>query len=501
MKKFLALLVVLTVGASVLFASGNKEEATSEPAVKVTPINIIVPGDRPKDIDLVIEKIEAEVAGEIGPVDLTVEFIPFSDYKTKIALKVAAKEHMDLVFDPAWLNFYEMQAQGAFIPLNDIIPELSFFGDPANINDTIWGAVSVGADIYGLPALENNYVKRADRGSLAVRADLMEKYAPNGITTGPEFLEFCKTVKANEPQVLVLNAEREGSLPLSPAVLFGQEGTATATWGELNTGLSLYLDPNKSGAPEVFSAVFTKEFENDVKAAIKLQDMNLVTFEEVSDKRASFVSGRMAFIGADKDDYAMSIYPQVKDTFGVDWVRLDKKEQGVLMRASGNWFCISTQSKTPVVAAKFVNWIMSSQANYELWAYGIEGTHYDIKNGAIAKITPEKKNYEMLWWYIFNRNHLRQDMSATPDAEDYLNWANVNSNSLANPSIGFPWDQEPIKSEIAQMNAVASEFGGLALGLNPVTDIEEYRKQLNNAGLQTVLDETNRQLAAWYASK
>ena len=106
----------------------------------------------------------------------------------------------------------------------------------------------------------------------------------------------------------------------------------------------------------------------------------------------------------------------------------------------------------------------------------------------------------MLWWYVFNRKHLRQDMSSTPDAKAFEDWANVDANSDPNPTIGFPWNQEPIKSEIAQVNAIISEFNGLNLGLNPVTDINVLRKQLNNAGLQKILDETNRQIAEWWAA-
>lgn len=501
MKKMLVLLSVMAMGFSSLFPSGNMEEKSVDSVIR-TPITIVLPGDRPKDMDMVIEQLEAAVESELGPIDLSLDFIGFQDYTTKVALKVAASEKMDLVFDPAWLNFYQMQAQGAFIPLNDIIKELSFYGSRDNVSDTIWGAVSVGENIYGLPAVENNYVRRADRGQLAVRADLMTMYAPNGITTGPEFLEFVKAVNKNEPQLLTLNAEMTGALPVSPAGFYGQDGVSQAPWGELNIDLGLYADPRVQGVPKIFSSFFTEEFENDVKAAIKLQDEGLITYEEVSDKRASFIAGRIAFIGADKDDYAMAIYPQVKDTFGVEWIILDAKEQGVLQRASGNWFCVSTTSENPVVAAKFVNWIMSSQDNYELWAYGIEGKHYNINNSnAIEKINPEARNYEMLWWYVFNRNHLRQDLSQTPKAEEFLNWANDDAHSLPNPTIGFPWNQEPIKSELAQMSAVISEFNGLNLGMNDVSDINVLREQLNRAGLPKVIEETNQQLAEWYNNK
>ena len=69
-------------------------------------------------MDKVAAVIETEAAKEIGPVKLVFQFYGFEDIKNQIALKAAAGDSMDLVFDPNWLSFYQMQAQGAFLPIN-----------------------------------------------------------------------------------------------------------------------------------------------------------------------------------------------------------------------------------------------------------------------------------------------------------------------------------------------------------------------------------------------
>ncbi len=497
----LVVVVAMLGGIATMAAAEGKKEAA------VTPLTVVLPGDRPQEMDKVAAAIEKAAAKDLGPIKLTFEFYAFDQFGQKVALKAAAKEPMDVVFDPFWLNFYQMQSQGAFLPLDTIIPKLSFYGKPGNVAPPVWKAVSVEGKVYGLPAVENNYVTRAESTRNIVRKDLMDTYAPGGIKTGPQLLEFLKKVHENAPQYLMINAvPEEASVLSTPAApLFGKKGMWDSLWcpaGEsmLNLNTDVTAATDAAHPPKVFSADFTPEFENEVAAAIELQKLGLISSESVPDKRAAFISGRLGMFGGDKDDYANTVYPAVKDSFGCVWLRTDVKAKGVLERATGNWFDVSTWSKAPEKAAQFVNWIVSSRDNYELWAYGIKDEHFKINDkGAIEKIDPDKRRYEMMWWYVFNRKDLRQDLSATPDAQAYLDWANNDANSYPNPLIGFAFNPEPVKTEIAQVKAVRSEYTNLLLGLADVSKIKEFRDKLTKAGVQVIIDEMNKQIAAWWA--
>ncbi len=501
-------ILMLAIVAAVLFgAVAMTAGAAGQGDSSATPLTVIIPGDRPLEMDKVAAAIEKAAAKDIGATKLTFEFYAFDQYAQKLSLKAAAKEPMDLVFDPAWLNFYQMQAQGAFLPLDSIIKKLSFFGKPGNISAPVWKAVSVAGKIYGLPAVENNYVTRAEGNRNIVRKDLYTKYAPGGIKTGPQMLDFIKKVHVDAPQYIMINAvPEEASVLSTPAApLLGKKGMWDALWAPAGENiLNLYTDvtlkTDAKNPPKVFSGDFTPEYENEVAAAIELQKLGLISSESVPDKRGAFISGRMGMVGGDKDDYSQSIYPAVKGTFGAVWVRTDVKPKGVLERATGNWFCVSAWSKAPEKAAVLINWIVSSRDNYELWAYGIKGDHFKINDmGAIEKIDADKRRYEMFWWTVFNRADLRQDFSETPDAKAYLDWANVDANSYPNPLNGFAFDPEPVKTAIAQVKAVRSEYTNLLLGLADVSKIKEFRDKLTQAGVQKIIDEMNKQIAAWAA--
>lgn len=490
MACFCVMIMAATVMVSVVAAEGP------------TPLTIILPGERPQDMDLVAAAVEKEAGKTIGPIKLTFQFYGFNDFQGKVALMASAGEPMDLVFDPAWLNFYQMQAQGAFMPINNYIKNLSYYGKPGNVSAAIWKQVSVEGKIYGLPAVENNYVIR-DAEQLIVRKDLYQKYAPKGIKTGAEFLAFLQAVKKNEPQYILFAQDDVNPLPKT-AVYYKKSSSILAPW--CNVGdwdLNIFVNAKEGNgpkAPRIFSAISTPEFENDVVTTVNLRKEGLFSDEVIQDKRASFKAGRTAFFGGDWSDYAMGVGPVVKNTFGAVWVRFEKQQKGILSRATGNWFNVGAKCKSPGKATAFVNWIMTSRDNYELWAYGIKGVHYQINaKGVIEKIDAEKRRYEMLWWYVFNRVHLRQDLGDYPDVVAYQKWCNDSNNVIPNPTIGFPLDQEPVKTQLAQIRAVNSEYIALMLGKgDPKVLLPQYQAKLKAAGIYQVIGEFQGQFDAWW---
>ena len=66
--------------------------------------------------------------------------------------------------------------------------------------------------------------------------------------------------------------------------------------------------------------------------------------------------------------------------------------------------------------------------------------------------------------------------------------------------LAFTLDTEPIKTEISQISAIDAEFETelfIVEGLESPS-IAEYRKKLEAAGLQKVIDEVQRQVDAFF---
>jgi putative aldouronate transport system substrate-binding protein len=79
----------------------------------------------------------------------------------------------------------------------------------------------------------------------------------------------------------------------------------------------------------------------------------------------------------------------------------------------------------------------------------------------------------------------------------------INNSAVVSPLLGFSFDPEPVKSELAQCQAVMDEFkGGLFTGaVDPDVVLPQFLEKLEKAGAQKIVDEAQRQIDAWKASK
>ena len=78
----------------------------------------------------------------------------------------------------------------------------------------------------------------------------------------------------------------------------------------------------------------------------------------------------------------------------------------------------------------------------------------------------------------------------------------LNTTSPPSAAMGFNFNAEPVKTELANLAAVTGELSGpLTSGLvDPATALPDYLERLEQAGIQTVIEEAQRQLEEW-ASK
>jgi putative aldouronate transport system substrate-binding protein len=70
-------------------------------------------------------------------------------------------------------------------------------------------------------------------------------------------------------------------------------------------------------------------------------------------------------------------------------------------------------------------------------------------------------------------------------------------------ALGFNFNPDPVKTELANIAAVFKEYQEpLANGMvDPATALPEYLQRLDEAGLQAVIAEAQKQLTEWAAAK
>ncbi|MDD2503216.1 MAG: extracellular solute-binding protein, partial [Clostridia bacterium] len=225
---FLAVLIIISVMLIGCGSNNNTESISSNNAANTAgtvsngtsgneqlppaTLKIIMPGDRPADMDTVIAEIEKRLSGTLN-IKLNLVFIPFSDLKQKTQLTLASGEDIDLVFDAPWNGMeYNINA-GYYEPLDDLLPQ--YAPDVIKVRgQAMIDANKFSGKIYGVP-MGNNY-KQGQHYN--IRKDLREKLGIAPITTREQLIDFAYKVKENYPDI-------------KPIVAGSTQGEQWNSWG------------------------------------------------------------------------------------------------------------------------------------------------------------------------------------------------------------------------------------------------------------------------------
>ena len=97
--------------------------------------------------------------------------------------------------------------------------------------------------------------------------------------------------------------------------------------------------------------------------------------------------------------------------------------------------------------AMFVNLLQKNTELANLFAYGVEGTDYELIDGKVSKINNDELFYE---WMIYNVNISTPTTAYTDEfMEVYKNWDN---GAKPSATFGFNIDYSNIKTEKAQID-------------------------------------------------
>ncbi|MFD2329924.1 hypothetical protein ACFSR7_11800 [Cohnella sp. GCM10020058] len=80
-------------------ASGSASAAAPAPAKDAVSLKIMIPGDRPSDMDKVIAEAEKRMAEKGLNIKLDMTFVPWADFGQKSQVSLTAGESIDLIFD------------------------------------------------------------------------------------------------------------------------------------------------------------------------------------------------------------------------------------------------------------------------------------------------------------------------------------------------------------------------------------------------------------------
>ncbi len=451
-----------------------------------------------RDIPLVEEKLNEYLKGRINA---TIKLNPIAkaEYKQKTELMMNGGEKMDLVFTASWLDFFSNVTKGAFLPLDELL-EKHGQGIIANLNPLYLESPRFEGKLYAIPTNKEITQSKA----ITLRKDLVDKYdIPVETLKKMEDMEpYFQLIKENEPDIIpfflagglntgdgIMYESRSNYRPVGPVAaktgLFFYDYTIAN-----NIQIKSVLDPeiyeiNKAEL-EITRKFYEKGYINADAATNRVIDTDLGKLGKTWFHRTVWKPGtEVEFSNAvnNRYEYVSSVIDEPLITTDL---------------TLGAMFSISRTSEDPERAMMVLNYLHTDPYVVNLIVHGVEDVHYTkVGDNRIELIPDSGFGAGGAGWVVGNQmlNYLKPGQ---PD-DQFTNWIKYNDEAKRSPILGFVFDDRQVKRELAQLEAIASEYISIRSGsvANPVKLLEERNKKFEAAGLRIVQAEVQAQITAW----
>lgn len=159
--------------------------------------------------------------------------------------------------------------------------------------------------------------------------------------------------------------------------------------------------------------------------------------------------------------------------------------------------------KNPERAMMILNEFYTNADLMNLFTYGIEGVHYNKVSANVIKQSDKVLDYSpgSFWmignWFIGPEKSIYT--TDTQDPNSYKDLEIYNKGCFVAPTMGFTFDTEPVKNEIAaHRNVLSTYMNAVANGVvDPATAIEMMRQEDKAAGIDKILEAYKTQYLAF----
>ncbi|WP_235550957.1 ABC transporter substrate-binding protein [Paenibacillus sp. Soil787] len=503
MKKNLGSISMISLLALSMVAAGcGKASSTSTPAPAASAaattapksneptveIQLMFPGTPQKDVALVEAEANKYLKDKLN-VTLKINAVDWGQWDNKLNLMIASGEPSDIIFTAAWQRYAINVAKGAFLELGPLIdkdaPDLKKELDPAFFEGS-----KINGKNYGIPT---NKELAAMRG-VVYRKDLAEKYQMDvsKVKTWADLEQMLKVIKENEPGITPFAMSATGN------------GVFDALdWDSLGDGSIPGVISKVGKSTKVLNQLETPEY-------LDIMKLTRAWF------KAGYINKDAATTGADLPKagkafmWAEGLKPgkaaEVESYLGYKIGQIDLTVPTITTGdASGAMLAISKSSKNPDKAMQVIGLLHSDKYLNNLINFGIEGKHYVKKSENVIDVAPgiDPKNHPYnpgAQWELGNQflNYLM----ANEDPKKWDLFKEFNSKGVKSQGLGFSFDAEPVKSEIAAVVNISKQYeAAIRTGsVEPEPAIAEYLAKQKAAGVDKIIAEKQKQFDAFLAA-
>ncbi|MDZ5711426.1 ABC transporter substrate-binding protein [Jeotgalibacillus haloalkalitolerans] len=471
------LILTLVMGILAACSSDSGSEASGESSDDHVTLTWYLIGTPQPDLEMVMEEVNAYTKEEINT-SIDLKLLDWGEYDERMQVITTSGENYDIAFTSSWANNYALNARrGAFMPLNDLIEEHGQEFKEA-INPAFLEGAQIDGELYAIPTNK----ELGQQAVLSFNKELADKHDLD--------LSSVNSIADLEPLLEVIKNEESG---VSPIATFDAYLPFDSILNE-EMPFAFRLDGNTDEvvnkyAEDVTMETLTTMHDYYKKGYIK-QDAATSTDSWPLETPNWFVRKEIY------QPYAESIWSR---TAGYEIAVRPLHEPYIFNNSvTGSMQAISATSKHPERAMQFLNLLNTDPYLRNLLDKGIEGTHYEEnEEGMITDLPARVESFNMPSFAIGNQFILK--LYEDDPADKWEAFEEFNEKSVPSPALGFYFDSNPVRTEIAAISNVTSEFSPALLkgAVDPKEYLPQFNQKLEEAGMQKVIDEIQKQYDAW----
>lgn len=446
-------------------------------------------GDPHPDTEKVVAEWNKMLEKELNTT-VKLNFTSWNDWQTKYNLLLTSGEKIDMIFASTWADYYKFASQGAFMPLDELLPVYA----PetwSKVPKQDWVEATVKGKIYAVPATYPEYTP----DGLVYREDWRKELGLPEITDLDSLEAYLDGVKKAKPDVTPINGKAWNEAYTLFKAYHGYEQIG----GDSGVVVARSYDTPR----DIIAYPFTDEFEAWVKRMKTWADKGFWTSDSLSSQKeagdairtgngavywrnAPGAGGFIVGLKETNPEIEMGYFP---------FTRFHHYAMPTL--SVNNAMAIPKSAANPERSLMVLDKLRNDPKHYDLMTYGIEGTHYSIAEDgksivppASAKNNKDWKKYDIASWGWRIESNSREKQASGWEGFDKLL---EEFKSISKPNIFAPvlLDYKPVKSQQAAVNQVFQQYGQpLMMGLVPDVDkaLEVFRKQLKAAGVDDIVE-------------
>lgn len=486
-KALLSLMILPMVLGFLLQACGNDSSKTSGP-VNITYTYLNETHADQKAVENAMNQIL------VPKLNIHVTLIPmdYGAFDQKTRLNFASGKPCDVIWTANWMNnYYQDVINGNLLSLDDLLPKYApklYASMPAYL----WKAPKFRGHIY---AVLNQQIFATQTGFTA-RKDLIDKYHFD--------LASVKTLSDLEPFLQEIKDHQPGVVPVMNNTGDTTFMTGMIPYDTIAPGIGVRFDDKSMKLVSIYE---TPEYQQTVTLTHQwykegyLKDPDSNAFGNYDQGKYAVIMGVVVKPGGETEFahghphypvYQHAMLPPVVTTGAT----------------AGTMNAICASSQHPIESMKFLEELNSNVDLFNTLSYGVEGKDWVWKDktnkviGLPPNVDPTKTPYSTYgpWMFgnTFNAYYQSADQVGSWDATKKLN-----ASATPSPLLGFNFDQTPVRTQIANLNAVMTEsIAPINQGIvDPATALPKAIAALKQAGLDQVMAEVQKQLDAWSSGK